>query len=65
MKIKYLDQTELSRLFDVIRKASVRDHALFSLAYRYGLQVNLSLASSNSRIPGKRILVDRCFRQKE
>ena len=48
MKIKYLDQCELLMLFDVIRKASLRDYVLFSLCYRYGLRiseaVNLKLA---------------------
>lgn len=48
MKIKYLDHTELSRLFATIKKLSLRDLCLFSLCYRYGLRiseaVNLKLA---------------------
>ena len=40
MKIKYLDQSELKRLFDVIRKASSRDYCLFSLCYRFGLRIS-------------------------
>jgi integrase len=39
-KIKYLDSGELIRFFDQVKKGSVRDLILFSLAYRYGLRVS-------------------------
>lgn len=54
MKIKYLDQTELSRLFATIKKLSLRDYCLFSLCYRFGLRiseaVNLKLADIKPNI---------------
>ena len=49
MSVKYLDQSELTALFNTIKRhGPVRDHCLFSLCYRYGLRiseaVNLKLA---------------------
>jgi hypothetical protein len=49
--IKYFGMDELSKLFSVIKEASICDHALFSLAYCYGLRVSISLASSTSGCP--------------
>jgi len=51
-KVKYLDNEEIKRFFDVI--GSIRDRLIFSFLYHYGLRVgeacSLKLSALNAQL---------------